>query len=204
MWHLRYWLQYWQLRTCIHDNICYLSINCDTGQHSQFLRCLYENRKGAWKVKFKIETRFWMIYSSDVVCFYIHPNRRKLPNKDLFCHLCKYFCSIPPRRRIYNIKIFILISVIVQIALWAHFSCINKYQETVYLIFRHLDIKIYYIIGVSWYIKVIYRNLWTLPPPKTALTLVLPGRIFGYVGLLSCFLAIVFFLHPENSLVLIT
>ena len=25
--------------TWIHDNLCYLTINCDTGQHSQFLRC---------------------------------------------------------------------------------------------------------------------------------------------------------------------
>ena len=24
----------------LHDNLCYLTINCDTGQHSQFLRCL--------------------------------------------------------------------------------------------------------------------------------------------------------------------
>ena len=23
----------------MHDNLCYLTINCDTGQHSQFLRC---------------------------------------------------------------------------------------------------------------------------------------------------------------------
>ena len=39
LWHLRHWLQYWQLRTWIHDNLCYLTLNCDTGQHSQFLRC---------------------------------------------------------------------------------------------------------------------------------------------------------------------
>ena len=40
LWHLRHWLQFWQLRTWIHDNLCYLTVNCDTGQHSQFLRCL--------------------------------------------------------------------------------------------------------------------------------------------------------------------
>ena len=39
LWNLRHWLQFWQLRTWIHDNLCYLTINCDTGQHSQFLRC---------------------------------------------------------------------------------------------------------------------------------------------------------------------
>jgi hypothetical protein len=32
-------LQFWQLRTWIHDNLCCLSIKSDTGQHSQFLRC---------------------------------------------------------------------------------------------------------------------------------------------------------------------
>ena len=30
-----------QLRTWIHDNLCYLTIKSDTGQHSQFLRCFY-------------------------------------------------------------------------------------------------------------------------------------------------------------------
>ena len=39
LWHLRHWLHYRQLRTWIHDNFCYLTINCDTGQHSQFLQC---------------------------------------------------------------------------------------------------------------------------------------------------------------------
>ena len=29
----------YNLRTWIHDNHCYLTINCDTGQHSQFLQC---------------------------------------------------------------------------------------------------------------------------------------------------------------------
>ena len=43
LWHLRHWLQYRQLRTWINDNLCYLTINCDTGQHSQFLRCLKSN-----------------------------------------------------------------------------------------------------------------------------------------------------------------
>ena len=40
-WHLRHWLQFWQLRTWIHGKSCDLTTNCDTGQHSQFLRCLY-------------------------------------------------------------------------------------------------------------------------------------------------------------------
>ena len=37
--HLRHWLHIWQSRTWIHDNLCYLTIKSDTGQHSQFLRC---------------------------------------------------------------------------------------------------------------------------------------------------------------------
>ena len=41
LWLLRHWLQYRQLRTWIHDNLCYLTINCDAGQYSQFLRCLH-------------------------------------------------------------------------------------------------------------------------------------------------------------------
>ena len=38
--YLRHWLQYWQLRTWIHDNLCYQTIRSGTGQHSEFLRCL--------------------------------------------------------------------------------------------------------------------------------------------------------------------
>ena len=41
LWHLRHWLQCWQLRTWIHDYLCYLTIKSDTGQHSQFLRCFF-------------------------------------------------------------------------------------------------------------------------------------------------------------------
>ena len=41
LWHLRHWLQSWQLRTRIHDNLCYLTIKSDNEQHSQFLRYLF-------------------------------------------------------------------------------------------------------------------------------------------------------------------
>ena len=41
LWQLRHWLQFLQLRTWIHDNLCYLTIKSDTGQHSQFLRCFF-------------------------------------------------------------------------------------------------------------------------------------------------------------------
>ena len=45
LWHLRHWLQFWQLRTWIHGNLCYLTIKSDTGQHSQFLQCFRETQK---------------------------------------------------------------------------------------------------------------------------------------------------------------
>ena len=40
LWYLRHWLQFWQLRTWIHDNLTYLTIKSDAGQNSQLLRCL--------------------------------------------------------------------------------------------------------------------------------------------------------------------
>ena len=43
LWHLRHWLQFWQLWTWFHDNFCCLTIKSDTGQHSQFLWCLEQN-----------------------------------------------------------------------------------------------------------------------------------------------------------------
>ena len=44
LWLLRHWLQFWQLRTWIHDNLCHLTIKSDTAQHSQFLRCFYTDQ----------------------------------------------------------------------------------------------------------------------------------------------------------------
>ena len=45
LWYLRHcqchWLQFWQLRSWIHDNLCYLTIKSDTGRHRQFLRCFF-------------------------------------------------------------------------------------------------------------------------------------------------------------------
>ena len=41
--------QFWQLRTWIHDNLCYLTIKSDTGQHSQFLRCLFLQFQNTWQ-----------------------------------------------------------------------------------------------------------------------------------------------------------
>ena len=58
LWHLRHWLQFWQLRTWIHDNLFDLTINCDTGQHLQFLRCFFPeifisaSFKSCWRCRF--------------------------------------------------------------------------------------------------------------------------------------------------------
>ena len=61
LWYLRHWLQYWQLRTWFHDNLCYLTINCDIGQHSQFLRCfIYWNMIAFCKAKLCENTGPWM------------------------------------------------------------------------------------------------------------------------------------------------
>ena len=49
LWHLRHWLQFWQLKAWTRDNLCYLSIKNDTGQHSQCLQCLI------WKVREETE-----------------------------------------------------------------------------------------------------------------------------------------------------
>ena len=47
-WPLRHWLQFWQLRTWIHDSLCDLTIKSDTGQHLQFLRCLRNQKPEAY------------------------------------------------------------------------------------------------------------------------------------------------------------
>ena len=49
LWQLRHWRQFWKLRTWIHDNLCYLTIRSDTGQHSQFLRCFLHLGNGGAK-----------------------------------------------------------------------------------------------------------------------------------------------------------
>ena len=59
LWHLRHWLQHWQLRTWNHDNLCYLTINCDTGQHSQFLQCFQKVNKFNHSENRQIIGRLW-------------------------------------------------------------------------------------------------------------------------------------------------
>ena len=48
LWHLRHWLQFWQLRTWICENNCYLTIKSDSGQHLQFLQCLINTSCQWW------------------------------------------------------------------------------------------------------------------------------------------------------------
>ena len=54
-WHLRQWLQFRQLSTRIHDNLCYLTIKSDTGQQLQFLRCFSDSI-----LKKKKNNHYWM------------------------------------------------------------------------------------------------------------------------------------------------
>ena len=66
---LRHWLQYWQLRTWINDNLCYLTINCDTGRHSQFLRCfILICLQPTSNVQF-IDMIIWVVCLSCVLCW---------------------------------------------------------------------------------------------------------------------------------------
>ena len=62
------------MRNWIHDNLCYLTIKSDTGQHSQFLRCFismsslkslwYEIFRclGWWKLNFCLESTLGMCF----------------------------------------------------------------------------------------------------------------------------------------------
>ena len=62
--HLRHCLQFWQLRTWIHDNFCCLTINCDTEQHSQFLRCFNHIARFASSVHL---SQIWSNYNPALV-----------------------------------------------------------------------------------------------------------------------------------------
>ena len=67
LWHLRHWLQYWRMRTWIYDNLCYLTINCDTGQHSHYcdvwvIHCIQLNFSGY----ITMDKKFWL-YSQELV-----------------------------------------------------------------------------------------------------------------------------------------
>ena len=45
LWHLRHWLQFFQLKNLIDINLRGLRIESDSGQHFQFLQCLFVNVK---------------------------------------------------------------------------------------------------------------------------------------------------------------
>ena len=74
LWHLRHWLHFWQLRTWFLDNLCYLTIKSDTGQHSQFLRCFI------FCVSLCICSMFSYWYVFSFICMFV-----------LFLYVCLYF-----------------------------------------------------------------------------------------------------------------
>ena len=45
----------------IHDNLCYLTIKSDIGQHSQFLRCLFERPELRYELRL-----FYLVKASRV------------------------------------------------------------------------------------------------------------------------------------------
>ena len=67
LWHLTHWLQFWWLNYWIHNNLCYLTIKSDTGQHSQFLRC-FRGQKArfvtSWGLKMARFAPKWTFWSS--------------------------------------------------------------------------------------------------------------------------------------------
>ena len=92
MWHLRHWSYCWQLRTTLSritlwsltinsDNLCYLTINCDTGQHSQFLRCLIHSFD-FWFIVLIFDSQLWwweVLYRADfsAICSSFNKTERK-------------------------------------------------------------------------------------------------------------------------------
>ena len=47
---MKQWLNFLQFRTWIDENLYYLTIKSDSGQHSQFLRCLhFQEQKGCYQ-----------------------------------------------------------------------------------------------------------------------------------------------------------
>ena len=57
-----------QLRTWVHDNHCYLGIKSDTGQHSQFLRCLCKIHRQTFDEHKKSVTIWDAFQNSWLVC----------------------------------------------------------------------------------------------------------------------------------------
>ena len=90
LWHLRHWLQYWKLRTWIHDNLCYLTINFDTGQHSQFLQCFESNAE-------MLEIRIPRTYIVCITCLIKHLRNMNRFHNFLLCaaytSLFRHGCS---------------------------------------------------------------------------------------------------------------
>ena len=81
LWHVRHWLQFWQLRPWIYDNNCFLTVNCDTGQHLQFLWCFQNAGKRSFfqdkNLKFDISAlltpKVNSLFVYEKKYFFIHP-----------------------------------------------------------------------------------------------------------------------------------
>ena len=104
LWHLRHWLQFWELRTWIHGNLCYLTIKSDTGQHSQFLRCFHlfchlsflparhHRHSLDTNQKLVLSSVLWLFFSFQIYCFTVPQSLCFTAKISLIgCHLFLFF-----------------------------------------------------------------------------------------------------------------
>ena len=93
LWHDRHWLHFWQLRTWIHDNLCYLTIKSNTGQlHSQFLRCLFLFEGSTYKTYILLKMNLYICCFIMFKSFLVNP-------KLVLTHPCSRALPSPGRRR---------------------------------------------------------------------------------------------------------
>ena len=79
VWHLRHWLQFWQLNTSIHYNLCDLTIKSDTGQHLQFLQWF---RLSCNKTFITTDLKTWHVtWNIDIISANLVPQRLCPPRR---------------------------------------------------------------------------------------------------------------------------
>ena len=71
LWHLRHWLQFCQLRTWNHDNLCDPTFKSDTGENSQFLQCFITSL--AWNLSMAGSPKKWKNMATRIAWSKIRP-----------------------------------------------------------------------------------------------------------------------------------
>ena len=92
-----HWLQFRQLRTWIHDNLCYLTIRSDTGQHSQFLRCLIYFLRMLSILWFCWESQQCVIIFRYILLLSVHVLLVSLTTMSSNVFMFSLFCSLQDR-----------------------------------------------------------------------------------------------------------